>query len=112
MAIDVNNLTQSRPSQISNENRQPTVGRTEPTVQQQQTGKSAVSETVSMTDAAVNLKKISSQMGKLPVVESKRVEDIKKAIENGDFRIDEILIADKLVGMEKLLHEYDNDRSH
>ncbi len=113
MPIDVNNLTQSRPSQITSENRQPNVGRTEPSVQQQQTtGKSSASETVSMTDAAVNLKKMSSRMEKLPVVESKRVEDIKKAIENGDFEIDEVFVADKLIGMEKLLHEYDKDRRH
>ncbi|MBT3308749.1 MAG: flagellar biosynthesis anti-sigma factor FlgM [Gammaproteobacteria bacterium] len=112
MAIDVNSLTHSRPSQVTNENRQPTVGRTEPSVQQQQTGKSAVAETVSMTDAAANLKKISSQMGKLPVVESKRVEEIKKAIENGDFEIDEVFVADKLIGMEKLLHEYDRNSKH
>ncbi len=113
MAIDINNLTHSRPSQVSNENRQPTVGRTEVSIQQQQeSGKSATTETVSMTDAAVNLKKMSKEMSKLPVVESKRVEDIKKAIENGDFEIDEVYIADKLVGMEKLLHQYDKNNSH
>lgn len=113
MAIDINNLTQSRPSQVSSENRQPNVGRTEPSAQQQQTtGKGSASETISMTDAAVNLKKISKEMGKLPVVESKRVEEIKKAIENGDFEIDEVFVADKLIGMEKLLHEYDKDRRH
>ena len=112
MPIDVNNVAQSRPSQVTSENRQPTVGRTEATVQQQQTGKSATAETVSMTDAAANLKKISKQMEKLPVVESKRVEEIKKAIENGDFEIDEVFIADKLIDMEKLLHQPNKNNRH
>ncbi len=113
MPIDVNNLTHSRPSQVTSENRQPTVGRTEVSAQQQQTtGKASATETVSMTDAAANLKKISKQMEKLPVVESKRVEEIKKAIENGNFEIDEVFVADKLIGMEKLLQEYDKNRQH
>ena len=107
MAIEISNITQNRPAQVSSENRQPSVGRNEATAQQQETGKSAATETVSMTDAAVNLKKMSKQMGRLPVVESKRVEEIKKAIENGDFEIDEVHIADKLIGMEKLLHEHE-----
>ncbi|MBT3196298.1 MAG: flagellar biosynthesis anti-sigma factor FlgM [Gammaproteobacteria bacterium] len=106
MAIEINNLTHNRPSQVSGENRQPTVGRQQPPVVQQETGKSTSTETVSMTDAAVNLKKMSTQMGKMPVVEAKRVEEIKKAIENGDFEIDELVIADKLIGMEKLLQQH------
>ncbi len=111
MAIDVNSLTHSRPSQVTNENRQPTVGRTEVSSQQQQTtGKSAAAETISMTDAASSLKKLSKEMGKLPVVETKRVEDIKRAIENGDFEIDEVFIADKLIGMEKLLYDPSRDQ--
>ena len=111
MAIEINNLTNSRPSQVSNDNRQPTVGRQEPPVQQQETsGKGSSTETVSMTDAAVNLKKMSKQMKKMPVVETKRVEEIRKAIENGDFEIDELIIADKLIGMEKLLQPHNNER--
>ncbi len=113
MSIDINSVTHNRPSQVSSENRQPNVGRTEATVQQQQeTGKSTMTETVSMTDAAVNLKKLSNQLGKLPVVESKRVEEIKKAIENGNFEIDEVVVADKLIGMEKLLSQEPASRRH
>ncbi len=105
MAIEINNITHNRPAQVSSENRQPSVGRNETAPQQQETGKTTSSETVSMTDAAVNLKKMSKQLGRLPVVESKRVEEIKKAIENGDFEIDELHVADKLIGMERLIHE-------
>jgi negative regulator of flagellin synthesis FlgM len=108
MGIDVGNLTQSRATNISNENRHSTVGRTANTAQQAATGKTASTETVSMTDAAINLKKMSKRMEKLPVVDAKRVEQLRKAIENGDFEIDDIHIADKLIGLDKLLRKETN----
>ena len=113
MAIDINSVTHSRPSQVSSEDRQPNDGRTEVSAQQQsESGKNTATETVSMTDAAVNLKKVSKELARLPVVESKRVEEIKKAIENGDFEIDSVVVADKLIGMEKLLNSQERPSGH
>lgn len=97
MAIEINGLNnqaaQGTQSQVK-------VTRSEPNVQQQQTGRPASFDTVTLTETASQLRKLSAALGELPVTDPKRVEDIRRAIANGSFSTDSEAIADKILGFE------------
>ena len=42
-------------------------------------------------------------MANLPVVDAKRVEQIKQAIDNGSYEVDPVKVADKLMQFEHIL---------
>jgi len=63
----------------------------------------AAAEVVTLTDLAARLQRLTESVARLPVVDQARVAALKEAIDNGDYRIDERAIADKLSAMEALL---------
>ena len=96
--MEINNL--SAPTQSLNENNQVKPARAEVTSAQQQTGKSTTAETISLTDAATSLSKLSENVAKEPVIDAQKVEDIKLALENGSYKIDPEQIAKKFTQLE------------
>jgi len=64
---------------------------------------SPLPSTVSITAASKALKTAEESLGKVPVVDSKRVENVKSALESGHFRVDNERIADKFVQLERAL---------
>ena len=66
-------------------------------------GKSGAQDKVQITALSSQLQAMESSMGKVPVVDSKRVEAIKLAISEGRFKINPEVIADSLLATVKEL---------
>ena len=79
------------------------VGRSEPTVDQNSTGRPSSADTVSLTETSAQLRSIESSLASLPVVDTQRVEAIKLAIADGSYQVDSTSIADKLIDFKQIL---------
>ncbi|MBI3345372.1 MAG: flagellar biosynthesis anti-sigma factor FlgM [Gammaproteobacteria bacterium] len=78
-------------------------GRNKPAPAQEETGKPASSDTVTLTDTAARLRALGNTLSALPVTDTQRVEGVKKAIEDGDYTVDAGRVAQKMIEFEKLL---------
>jgi len=104
MTIDINGL--STPKVIA-----PTTddSQLKQSAEQQQakteTGQSSTADTVSLSDNAVQLGKLDNAAATIsaPVVDAKRVEQIKQAIENGTYEVNAEKIADRVTQFESIL---------
>ncbi len=65
------------------------------------------SEVVTVTDLAARLQKLSDSVADLPVVDQALVNEMREALANGDYQVDERQIADKLASFENLLGRLD-----
>ena len=70
---------------------------------EQESGKSSTSDTVSLSDDAVQLGKLENSAVSTPVVDAQRVEQVKQAIADGSYEVDPKKIADKLMQFESIL---------
>ena len=70
---------------------------------QQESGKSSTSDTVSLSDNAVQLGKLGTSVASSPVVDAQRVEQVKQAIENGNYEVDPARVAEKFLQFETIL---------
>ena len=57
---------------------------------------------VELSKGAQALKNINEKLLKQPVVNDKRVADIKAALESGSYQIDDLVVADKLLQIDDL----------
>ena len=62
-------------------------------------------DTVELTSGAQLLERLEKSLDALPAVDMQRVEEIKMAIENGDYEIDASAIADAMIRFERSLGE-------
>ncbi len=62
----------------------------------------AASDSVSLSNGAQALKAVQEKLQKLPEVNEKRVAQIKAALESGEYKVDELVIADKLLSFDDL----------
>jgi negative regulator of flagellin synthesis FlgM len=101
MSIDINGISSPKvhgspdDTQLKQTAEQPTV--------KPESGKSSSSDTVSLSDNAVQLGKLDSSIVATPVVDVQRVEQVKQAISNGTYEIDPAKVADKLMQFESIL---------
>jgi negative regulator of flagellin synthesis FlgM len=58
---------------------------------------------VQLSNAAINLQALADRVNDLPEVNIERAEKIKAALENGEYRIDDLVLADKILNTEALL---------
>jgi len=102
MAIEISG---QHPAQLSNAKAETKgqVGRTDPTLPKQQTGQPSSPDTVTLTDTAKQLHKLEATIADMPIVDTARVEDVKKAIHNGQFLINSHRVAEKMLSFESLL---------
>ena len=78
----------------------------EKTAQDSAAGRSRASgDTVELTSGAQLLERLEKSLDALPVVDSQRVDEIKAAIENGNYDIDADAIADAMIRFERSLGE-------
>lgn len=66
-------------------------------------GTAAPADEVQLSDGARNLRALANTVNQLPEINSARAEKIKAALESGSYRIDELVLADKIINSEKLL---------
>lgn len=104
MPIEITGQTTNQlPSAKEGTNLQVVQDNTTPAPSDQETGKSSTLDTVSLTDSAALLHKMEAAMADAPVVDTQRVEGIRKAIANGSFEIDTTRVAEKLLNFEARL---------
>jgi negative regulator of flagellin synthesis FlgM len=108
MAIEISG---QHPAQLSNAKAETKgqVGRTDPAVPKQQTGQPSTPDTVTLTDSAAQLHKLEAAIIAAPIVDTARVEDVKRAIINGQFQVNSQRVAEKMLHFENALgHRYIN----
>ncbi|GAB4356987.1 MAG: hypothetical protein Kow006_24470 [Gammaproteobacteria bacterium] len=103
MPIEIVNGTPNRVPYDTGEGSQINGARSEPSVEQKQSGRSATHDTVSLTDTATNLQKINREINELPVVDTQRVEAIRQAIASGSYEVDPQRTAEKMIALESAL---------
>lgn len=64
------------------------------------TGSAAASDKVSLTEASVRLRSLESALADMPVIDQKKVDELKLAIANGSYSPDSGKIAEKMVQFE------------
>lgn len=62
----------------------------------------AATDSVSLSQGAQALKALEERIQKLPEVDEKRVAQIKAALESGQYRVDDLVVADKLLNLDDL----------
>ena len=60
-------------------------------------------DSVELSSEAKTLQSLGSQLNSLPEVNTQRAEEIKAALERGDYQINDLVVADKLLNTEALL---------
>lgn len=64
----------------------------------------AVAESVSLSSNAQALKAVEEKIQKLPEINEKKVAEIKAALDSGKYSVDDLVIADKLLGFDELFN--------
>jgi len=104
MPFEISTLQQAQPQVVGTpEGARVAAARTEQSKPERETGKTSLSETVSLTDTAAHLQSLQNTVERLPVVDSERVEDIKRAIDNGTYEINPDRVAAKMMGLEQAI---------
>lgn len=104
MTIDINGLSTPKVQAPTTDDSQ-----LKQSAEQQQskteTGQSSTADTVSLSDNAMQLGKLDNTAVAIsaPVVDAKRVEQIKQAIENGTYEVNAEKIADRVTQFESIL---------
>lgn len=63
----------------------------------------SAADAVSLTDIGTRLREVEKKLPELPVVDPQKVEEIRKALADGTYRVDAERVAAKLVQFEHLL---------
>ena len=102
MPFEINTLQQTQPQAVGTpEGARVAAQRTDKPKSELETGRSAGSETVSLTDTAAKLQKLTQELESQPVVDADRVDAIKSSIDNGTYEVDPERIAEKMVAFER-----------
>ena len=103
MSIDINNLGINTATRPGDSNR---VGNNEANTAdaQKATGKSSVNDTVSLSETAIRLGQLGITVENQPVVDTKRVEQVKQAILDGSYNVDPTRIAEKMMELDLALN--------
>lgn len=62
-------------------------------------------DAVSLTDTFTRLKSIEARIEELPEIDRERVEELRRQIDSGEFKVDPQLIARRLVQLEQALSQ-------
>jgi negative regulator of flagellin synthesis FlgM len=65
----------------------------------------AAADSVNLSSNAQALKTLEEKIQRLPEVNEKRVAEIRAALASGSYKVDELVIADKLLGIDTLFDE-------
>ena len=64
----------------------------------------AAVDSVSLSSNAQAMKSLEEKVQKLPDVNEKRVAQIKAALASGEYSVDDLVVADKLLNLDDLFH--------
>lgn len=63
------------------------------------------SDQVVLTDSAKKLRALEQQLAGLSSVDNERVNEVRKAIQSGEYKIDPMRVAEKMISFESQLNE-------
>ena len=75
------------------------------------TAVAAAAHEVKLTDSAVQLAALEKALAQVPDVDLKRVEEVRTAIQSGEYKIDSQQIAAKLMQLERALAAAEADKA-
>ncbi|WP_456374459.1 flagellar biosynthesis anti-sigma factor FlgM [Thiolapillus sp.] len=96
MPIDINGLSNIQNQVTGNRNSLQTTDR-EPIGNHSDNGRSSVQDTVSLSETAVRIGQLGVAVDDAPVIDTQRVEKAKQAILDGDYNVDPVKIAERLM---------------
>ncbi len=102
MAIDINGLNNPQP-QVGSDRNGLTPSEREMVGRNTDNGGTSVKDTVSFSETAMRMGRLGTAVEQTPVVDSKRVEEIRQALEAGDYQVNAERIAERLMAFESLL---------
>jgi negative regulator of flagellin synthesis FlgM len=65
----------------------------------------STSDTVHLTDAASRLQQLTGQLANVPEIDGARVNELRQAIADGNYKVDTVHVADKLIALERTLFD-------
>jgi negative regulator of flagellin synthesis FlgM len=65
----------------------------------------AATDSVNLSSHAQSLKALEEKIQKLPEVNEKRVAEIKAALASGNYSVDDVVVADKLLNFDELFRQ-------
>ena len=102
MAIEITGLPASH-VQESSGNKQTQALQNDIKNPQQEGNKASPTDHVTLTKTAAKLQKLEKELSNVPVVDQERVASLRKAIASGEYKVDPIKTAEKLVQFESEL---------
>jgi len=105
MALNINNLNSG--NQVKQKVEQQTQQVKQSVVQQSSTeqAKAMRQDSVSLTPQAKQMSELQKKTAEAPLVDQKKVEQLKKAIESGDYKIDPEKLAKNIANFEFSIDE-------
>ncbi|WP_456417492.1 flagellar biosynthesis anti-sigma factor FlgM [Thiolapillus sp.] len=107
MPIDINGLSNAQAPRSGDSSQIKGSANESASIQQDATGKSSVSDTVSLSETAIRLGQIGVAVENQPVVDTKRVEQVKQAIMDGSYSVDPVRIAERMMEFDMALKPKD-----
>ena len=105
MAIEFNGLPPSQPPKTGGETQVKTGGE-DTKAKQGESERPTAADKISLTDTLSRLQKLEQRLADLPVVDSQRVEALKKAIAEGSYKVDADRVAQELLALEGTLYTH------
>jgi len=101
MSIDINGISPNKIHGPPDESQVKQQVQKQPV--QPESGRSSTADTISLSDNAVSLGKLNHTVETSPVIDTQRVDQMKKAIADGSFKVDAEKVADKMMKFESIL---------
>jgi negative regulator of flagellin synthesis FlgM len=100
MAMNINNLNNSTPVKQKVENQEQVKQQAVKTAVSVDQVKTARQDSVSLTPQAKQLSELQKKASEGPAVDQKKIDELKKAISSGDYKIDPERLAANIAGFE------------
>jgi negative regulator of flagellin synthesis FlgM len=103
MAIEINGLNQAAAAKRVDNEAAPAVQREQPGIAEGEKNRPSPTDAISLTDISSRLQEVEKKVAALPVIDTQRVEQIKKSLADGSYEINSARVAEKLLNFESLL---------
>lgn len=102
MVKDINGLgNYTSPKTVTEQEPGKTAAKSSPAASEKES--TAINDEVQLSSSAKNLQSLADKANSLPEINIERVERIKAALESGQYKIDDLVLADKILQSETLL---------
>ena len=99
MSIEINGSQGRTPAEVG-DTRKAAEGTAKDPAPSSVTKSGSSDDKLSLTSAAIQLRALEDQIAELPVVDTKRVQEVQRSLATGSFQIDPARVADKMLQFE------------